>query len=339
VWGSRLDEMVAYRRLNGSSWETYYLLHGGQDTAAKLLDSNGLVVEQYEYDPYGKASVYVGSSTTAVAASSKGLPFLWKSVRLDEITGLLQMRNRYYSTELGRFLTRDPIGVWTDRWNHGNELTYAANRPLVLLDPFGLQGELRSGAQEALQALEHSINHGTTNCCGYNSKEHGPSGDSGGGGGVNVGVLVLEEIFGLAIGAYDCVTDLMAGALGSAALSAAGMLPGVPSGRLLGKICDKAPKGGGGQARFVGQPDGSLVDTSATPRGSYDQPNGGRTDILQREDHGAGHSHTHEPVTNTNPDTGETFINGLEQPGRPVSAADVLNIQSGSATPSPAKGR
>ncbi|MBZ0221188.1 MAG: hypothetical protein K8I01_12250, partial [Candidatus Methylomirabilis sp.] len=110
VWGSTLDELVAYRRLNGSSWENYYLLHGGQDTAAKLVNTSGVVVEQYEYDPYGRVSVYVGSSTHPVASSSYGLPFLWKSIRLDEITGLLQMRNRYYSTELGRFLTRDPLG-------------------------------------------------------------------------------------------------------------------------------------------------------------------------------------------------------------------------------------
>jgi RHS repeat-associated protein len=65
---------------------------------------------------------------------------LWKSVRLDEVTGLLQMRNRYYSVELGRFLTRDPLGVWGDGMNLGNEVGYAGNRPLVVGDPLGLQG-------------------------------------------------------------------------------------------------------------------------------------------------------------------------------------------------------
>jgi RHS repeat-associated protein len=137
VWGSRLDELVAYRRLSGGAWQNYYLLHGGQETAAKLVDAAGNVVETYEYDPYGRVSVYVGSSATAVSASAYGLPFLWKSVRLDEITGLLQMRNRYYSVELGRFLTRDPLGVWGDGMNLGNEVGYAGNRPLVLGDPLG----------------------------------------------------------------------------------------------------------------------------------------------------------------------------------------------------------
>ncbi|MBZ0150151.1 MAG: RHS repeat-associated core domain-containing protein, partial [Planctomycetes bacterium] len=74
-----------------------------------------------------------------VASSSYGLPFLWKSIRLDEITGLLQMRNRYYSTELGRFLTRDPLGEWGDGANLGNAYAYAGGRQLVWGDPMGLQ--------------------------------------------------------------------------------------------------------------------------------------------------------------------------------------------------------
>ncbi len=100
-----------------------------------------------------------------------------------------------------------------------------------------------------------------------------------------------------------------------------------------------AAGGGGGDARFVGQPDGQLVDTHSTPRGSYEQPGGGRTDILQAEDHGAGLSHTHDPIVNTNPRTRQTFVHGREQPGRPVSAEDVQNIESGAAPRSPARGR
>ena len=92
-------------------------------------------------------------------------------------------------------------------------------------------------------------------------------------------------------------------------------------------------------ARFISQPDGTLIDTQVTPRGSYRQPNGGRTDILQGEDHGAGLSHTHDPKVNVNPKTGQSFVNGLQKPGRPVSATDVQNIESGAASPAEPKGR
>jgi len=153
VWGSRLDELVSYRRNVGASWETYYLLHGGQDTAAKLVNSSGVVVEQYEYDPYGRVTVYdgsgalvdlgpSGSSPEDGTASAKGLPFLWKGIRLDEITGLLQMRNRYYSVELGRFLTNDPLGVWYDAVNCGNGYDYVGSCPVCLGDPLGMQTEM-----------------------------------------------------------------------------------------------------------------------------------------------------------------------------------------------------
>ncbi|MBK8097134.1 MAG: hypothetical protein IPK26_08505 [Planctomycetes bacterium] len=145
VWGSRLDELVSYRRKDWgtSTWETYFVHHGGQDTAAKLVDSAGNLVEQYEYDAYGKVTVYdanwalVGTGL----ASGKGLPFLWKSIRLDNETGLLYMRNRYYSTEGGRFLTPDPLGVWSDASNSGNDLCYCRCDPLGAWDPLGLQGE------------------------------------------------------------------------------------------------------------------------------------------------------------------------------------------------------
>jgi len=93
------------------------------------------------------------------------------------------------------------------------------------------------------------------------------------------------------------------------------------------------------QGRFIADPKGEIVDTQSTKPGSYDQPNGGRTDVLQGEDHGAGRSHTHPPIVNTNPNTGEQFINGRDKAGRPVSGEDVENIATGTATPSPARGR
>jgi hypothetical protein len=61
--------------------------------------------------------------------------------------------------------------------------------------------------------------------------------------------------------------------------------------------------------------------------------------VLQTEDHGAGLSHTHDPIKNTNPKTGETFINGEQKPGRPVTYDEAKNIESGAATPSERKGR
>ena len=64
-------------------------------------------------------------------------------------------------------------------------------------------------------------------------------------------------------------------------------------------------------ARFVGDVDGKLIDTYATPKGTYIQPNGMRTDVLQNKAHivklgngkieNVGTSHTHETYKNILP--------------------------------------
>ncbi|MFN7588430.1 MAG: RHS repeat-associated core domain-containing protein, partial [Planctomycetota bacterium] len=149
VYGSDLDEILAYRRKVGTSWEDYHILHGGQDTASKLVNQSGQVVEQYEYDPFGKATVYTaagalvdvgpaGTSPEDGTRSAYGLTHLYKAMRLDPETGNCYVRNRFYDPRTGRFMSRDPIGVWGDAGNMGNEYAYAWNRPLVVGDQLGL---------------------------------------------------------------------------------------------------------------------------------------------------------------------------------------------------------
>jgi RHS repeat-associated protein len=314
VWGSRLDELLSYRRKNGSTWENYFVLHGGQDTAAKLVNSSGTVVEQYEYDPYGKASVYVGSSTTAVAESSVGLPFLWKGVRLDSETGLLFMRNRYYSTGLGRFLSSDSVGVWGDWRNSGNEYAYAANGPLTLTDPYGTQGQLGSGAAQGwadqmvrawssgqeLPELVRPNSGGVpagTDCRGYNPDLHGAGRGEGytcGGWSITpelvgtflvmVAITVVEEACGVATAVVYTTVELVQGNYVAAAIEAAAALPGVPSPRAIrraGRFLDQLD-----ECRMVGRRI-EKVDVKVTPVGTRpgDLPARGEpnsTDVVDR---------------------------------------------------------
>jgi RHS repeat-associated protein len=74
-----------------------------------------------------------------VHVGAVGNPFGWKGHRVDGETGLVYMRNRYYHTGWGRFLTQDPLGVWGDDLVLGNDYCYGANSPLVLEDRMGLQ--------------------------------------------------------------------------------------------------------------------------------------------------------------------------------------------------------
>ena len=140
VWGNRIDELIAYhRRESGSSpWQSCYPVQGRLDSVRALRDASGAVVERVEYDLYGRASVYVGTSTVPQAASSVGNPYLYTGRRLDDETGFVYLRNRYLHTGMGRFLTIDPIGSWGDRAGMGNGYAYAGNGPATFSDPMGL---------------------------------------------------------------------------------------------------------------------------------------------------------------------------------------------------------
>ena len=65
-----------------------------------LSDSNGNLVTQYSYDPFG--------STTASGAAS-GNPSQYIGSENDR-NGLYFIKARYYSPALHRFISEDPIG-------------------------------------------------------------------------------------------------------------------------------------------------------------------------------------------------------------------------------------
>jgi RHS repeat-associated protein len=61
------------------------------------------------FDPYGKVTVLEEDGVT-LKAEPVGNPFTFTGRRLDQETGLMQFRFRYYDTGLGRFIGRDPLG-------------------------------------------------------------------------------------------------------------------------------------------------------------------------------------------------------------------------------------
>ena len=71
-----------------------------------------------------------------------GNPYRFTGRRLDTETGLYYYRARHYSTEMGRFLSRDPIGIWGDAGNFGNAYAYAGNNPTFYKDPSGQKIEI-----------------------------------------------------------------------------------------------------------------------------------------------------------------------------------------------------
>ncbi|MDC4225614.1 MAG: RHS repeat-associated core domain-containing protein [Candidatus Manganitrophus sp.] len=121
IHGAWIDEILKMER--GS--ETYYYFQDGIGSVVNLSNSIGDVVESYTYDVYGLPN----------GISSVGNPHLFTGREYEVQLGLYYSRARYYSPQIGRFLSLDPI-----RFLGGvNFYKYVDNNPVIFLDPYGLK--------------------------------------------------------------------------------------------------------------------------------------------------------------------------------------------------------
>ena len=89
------------------------------------MDKSGQVAGSYAYDVFGSLRFKSGGA---------GNNYLFTGRPLDDETGLYYYRNRYYNPVIGRFVTKDPIGL-----NGGaNRYVYVSNNPVNYIDPLGL---------------------------------------------------------------------------------------------------------------------------------------------------------------------------------------------------------
>ncbi len=135
VHGVETDDVLNMQR----GGQDYYYHTDALGSVVAVTDNAGSVVERYEYDPYGAVTVY-DASYTIRSGSAIDNPYMFAGRRYDEESGLYYNRLRYYDPSDGRFLRRDPLGVWGDPANAGNAYAYVNNSPGDFVDPSGLIG-------------------------------------------------------------------------------------------------------------------------------------------------------------------------------------------------------
>lgn len=111
----------------------YYVASDAMGSATAILDDDGNVLERRSYDAFGEMTCMLPDGTP-VAASPTRVDVGFQGQIRDEVTSLQQMGYRWHNPALGRWLSRDPIGL-----NGGyNQNTYCINSPTQRSDASGL---------------------------------------------------------------------------------------------------------------------------------------------------------------------------------------------------------
>ena len=114
--------------------KTYVPLHDHNGNVVTILDTSGNVVETYRYTAYGEEQIF-DAAGNPLEASSIGNSWRFSSKRFDAETGFIYFGRRYYASEIGRWVTSDPIG-----FDDGPNLyAYVHNNPLNYVDLYGLK--------------------------------------------------------------------------------------------------------------------------------------------------------------------------------------------------------
>ncbi|MCF7708668.1 MAG: hypothetical protein K9N52_07205, partial [Verrucomicrobia bacterium] len=104
-----------------------YYHYGPVGNTARITGSGGSVLNRYVYMPFGEAlEMEEGVSNMFRYNGQAGV--------ITDGSGLLHMRARPYSPEVGRFIQRDPVGIAGGLPLYG----YVSNDPLQFLDEIGL---------------------------------------------------------------------------------------------------------------------------------------------------------------------------------------------------------
>jgi RHS repeat-associated protein len=105
-----------------------YYQYDGLGSVRGLTDRKGMTKGLYAYDAFGKP---------LISASLVDNDFQYTGEQVDDETGLIYLRSRYYDPEIGRFISRDSFAGFDTSPQSLNRYTYVQNNPVRYADPSG----------------------------------------------------------------------------------------------------------------------------------------------------------------------------------------------------------
>jgi len=127
--------LIVDSHVENSGFNYYYQDASG--STSHVADATGHLLEWYRYDLDGTPFFY-NANDSQLSASNYSVRHLFTGQQWYQELGLYDLRNRFYSPDIGRFLQPDPIGF---RGDGSNLYRYCRNNPVTRWDPFGLQGD------------------------------------------------------------------------------------------------------------------------------------------------------------------------------------------------------
>ncbi|NNM44140.1 MAG: hypothetical protein HKM07_07330 [Chlamydiae bacterium] len=113
--------------------KTYYYLEDSPGSSIGfIVDEKGNVIEEMKYDSFGKC----------LSNSKSSLQY--NAELIDQESGLVFLRTRYYDPSLGRFISSDQFPGNTLQPQTLNRYVYVHNNPLSFYDPMGTYSESKT---------------------------------------------------------------------------------------------------------------------------------------------------------------------------------------------------
>lgn len=133
---NEIDNLIGFVYNCGEQYDVYYYLKNAQFDIIGILDSNFDLVATYNYDAWGNILTIRDGNGNDVSGNSSHIaninPYRYRGYYYDRETNLYYLGTRYYSPELGRFVSCDV--QLSDDANGNNLYVYCGNNPTSRID-------------------------------------------------------------------------------------------------------------------------------------------------------------------------------------------------------------
>ncbi len=141
TWGTGIDNLLAVTVYCDTATNTYYAVKDHLNSVHALIDESGNTVMSVAYNAWGTPL----NSSLSIQNSSFQLRYLFQGRERSLATGLYNFRARWYSSDIGRWLSKDPIGLEGGL----NLYVFCGNNPVNFVDPWGFQRGYMGGSGDS----------------------------------------------------------------------------------------------------------------------------------------------------------------------------------------------